>query len=116
LSITELVDEFGRTVEAQNFAIAKSNPKKGNELARLRAKIFDELRSKGDAGRDALATLLDDQRSDVRVMAASYLLRHCGQRAIDVLEQESKKSGIVAFGAQQALLRWKDGTWSLDPL
>jgi hypothetical protein len=76
---------------------------------------FEALRVHGDVGRIALAGLLDDARAEVRVMAAAYLLRHCGDRAKAVLENEARASGIVAFGAAQALQRWEEGTWALDP-
>jgi hypothetical protein len=48
-------------------------------------------------------------------MAASFLLRHCGARARRVLEEAARERGIVAFGAVQALKRWDEGTWALDP-
>ena len=57
--------------------------------------------------------LMNDTRPDVRVMSASFLLRHSEAKA--VLEAEASKPGFVAFGARQALERWHDGTWALDP-
>jgi hypothetical protein len=48
-------------------------------------------------------------------MAATFLLRHCGETARRVLEAEATKDGLIAFGAEQALRRWEEGTWMLDP-
>jgi hypothetical protein len=110
-----LVREFAECVVAQNEAIARNDPKTGNRYAKRYMAAFDELRVHGDTGRDALAVLLADERAAVRVMAAAYLLRHSGQTARAVLEREAKGKGLVAFGAAQALKRWDEGSWSLDP-
>ncbi len=115
MNLNELVKEFADCVAAQSDAIAKSDPNAGNRFARRYIAAFEKLRAHGDLGRDALAGLLDDTRPEVRVMAAAYLLRHSGDRARAVLESEAKGKGAVAFGAAQALQRWKEGTWALDP-
>jgi hypothetical protein len=52
---------------------------------------------------------------DVRAMAAAYLLRHRTAEAKAVLEEVSKEGGLAAFGASEALKRWEEGTWALDP-
>jgi hypothetical protein len=66
----------------------------------------------GDAGRDGLAVLLRHPNIHVRVMAAAHLLRHKTAEATRVLE-EAKAAGN--FGAEQALERWREGAWNLDP-
>ncbi len=114
MDLNELVKEFADCVAAQGDAIAKSDPNAGNRFARRYIAAFENIRGHGDLGRDALAGLLDDARPEVRVMAAAYLLRHSGDRARAVLEAEAKGKGVVAFGAAQALQRWKEGTWALD--
>jgi hypothetical protein len=115
MNLDELVTEFADCVAAQNEAIANRDPNTGNKYAKRYIAAFEKLRRQGDSGRNALATLLSDSRPDVRVMAAAYLLRHSGNRARAVLEAEAKGTGIVAFGAAQALQRWNEGTWALDP-
>ncbi|WP_116807264.1 DUF2019 domain-containing protein [Steroidobacter cummioxidans] len=115
MEIHDLVKEFADCVAAQAAAIAEADPIRGNKFARQYIAAFEKLRSTGDSGRDALAVLLEDGRQEVRVMAAAYLLRHCEDKAKAVLEAESGGSGLVAFGAAQALQRWKEGTWALDP-
>ena len=113
--VDSLVDDFAHCVARQMDAIRRGDAVAGNEYARRYIAAFEQLRAHGDAGRVALARLLDDVRADVRVMAAAYLLRHCEGRARAVLEVESKGKGWAAIGAAQALKRWEDGTWSLDP-
>lgn len=107
--------EFAELVAKQNQAIKDGDAKLGNRYAKRYLAIFDELRSHGDPGRDALANLFTHDRADVRVMAAVFLLRHCEVKAKAVLQREADGKGLVAFGAAQALERWKEGTWALDP-
>ncbi|MDD9943821.1 MAG: hypothetical protein OXU20_22460 [Myxococcales bacterium] len=115
MTVDQLVREFGDCVSAQSKCIERGDANAGNDYAQRYIKAFEKLRSHGDAGRDALAILMDDTRPDVRVMSASFLLRYSEEKAKAVLQQEASKSGLIAFGAQQALERWQDGTWALDP-
>jgi hypothetical protein len=43
------------------------------------------------------------------------LLRHRTAEAKAVLEEAAKGEEMVPFEAQQALQRWEEGTWALDP-
>jgi hypothetical protein len=52
---------------------------------------------------------------DVRVSAAALLLRYRTAEAKAVLEEAAKGKGLVPFEASQALKRWEEGTWALDP-
>lgn len=115
MDIDNLVKEFADCVVARNTAIDNADPLTANKFAKRCTAAFEQLRSLGNEGRDALAVLLEDGRPEVRVMAAAHLLRHCGERARAVLQAEARGSGLVAFGAAQALQRWKEGTWALDP-
>jgi hypothetical protein len=112
----DLVRQFADSTEAQSRCIDAGDPTTGNKHAKKRIQAFKRLREQGDAGRDALKVLLADKRPDVRVMAAAYLLRHCHSEARAVLEEAAASAGgLVGFGAAQALLRWQEGTWALDP-
>jgi hypothetical protein len=115
MNLDVLVQEFANSVAAQAEAIAEGDPKTGNKFARRYIAAFSKLRARGDEGRDALASLFQDPRAEVRVMAAAYLLRHCGDKARAVLTAEAEGKGLTAFGAAQALKRWEEGTWALDP-
>jgi hypothetical protein len=116
MQINDLVKEFADCVAAHQRAVENADPIKGNEFAARYLSAFETLRSFGNDGRNALGDLFDDARPAVRVMAAAFLLRHCEDRARPLLEREAAGTGLIAFGASQALQRWKDGSWSLDPL
>jgi hypothetical protein len=113
--IDDLVAEFARSVVAQEEEISAGNSRKANAHAKRYLAAFDRLRAHGDAGRDALAILLSHEDPRVRIVAAAFLLRHCQARARAVLEAEANGSGMTAFSAGQALKRWEEGTWQLDP-
>jgi hypothetical protein len=115
MTLEELVEEFARNVAAQTDEIVHGDAARGNRHAKRYIAAFDKLRAHGDAGRDALAVLFKHPRMGVRVMAAAILLRHRTAEAKAVLEEAAKGEGLVPFKAQQALLRWEEGTWALDP-
>ncbi|MFL5348902.1 MAG: DUF2019 domain-containing protein [Hyalangium sp.] len=115
MDLEELVEQFAEDVAAQTDAIWRGDAKTGNKHARRYNAAFDKLRAHGNAGRDALAVLLKHPRLDVRVTTAARLLRHRTAEAKAVLEEAAKGEGLVPFEAQQALQRWEEGTWALDP-
>jgi hypothetical protein len=49
-------------------------------------------------------------------MAAVFLLRHRTTEAKVILREAAQGQGLVPFGASEALKRWEEGTWALDPL
>lgn len=113
--LEKLVEQFAENVAAQTDAIWQGDARTGNKHAKKYIVAFDKLRAHGDAGRDALAALFHHPRMDVRVAAAAYLLRYKTTEARAVLEEAAKGQGMVPFEAGQALLRWEEGTWALDP-
>jgi hypothetical protein len=115
MKLEKLVEEFARHVEAGTDAVWRGDSKAGSQHADRYIAAFEKLRAHGDAGRDALAVLLEHPRMDVRVTAAACLLRHRTAQAKAVLEAAAKSEGMVPFEAQQALQRWEEGTWALDP-
>ncbi|CAM4522806.1 DUF2019 domain-containing protein [Corallococcus sp. AB004] len=115
MTTEETVEEFAQNVAAQTDAIGRGDAKTGNKHADRYIAAFDQLRALGDPGREALAVLLTHPRIDVRTTAATCLLRYKNAEARAVLEEAAKGKGLFSFGAQQALKRWEEGTWSLDP-
>ena len=113
--IERLVTNFSESVAQQTDAIARGDAKASNKWAKQYIAAFRKLRVLGDAGRDGLVPLLSHPRGDVRSMAACYLLRHRTQQALAVLRTEAQGKGFVALEASEAIARWKDGSWSLDP-
>ncbi|WP_164015502.1 DUF2019 domain-containing protein [Pyxidicoccus trucidator] len=114
-ALTELVEEFARHAAAQTDAIWQGDARTGNKYARQVNIAFDKLCAHGNAGRDALAALLTHPRMDVRVKAAAFLLRHRTDEAKAVLSEAAGGEGMVSFAASEALKRWEEGTWALDP-
>ena len=115
MEFEKLVAEFARHVEAGTDAVWRGDSKAGSRHADRSIAAFKKLRAFGDAGRDALSVLLEHPRMDVRVAAAAFLLRHRTKEAKAVLEEAARGEGMIPFEAQQALQRWEDGTWALDP-
>ncbi|HYH97145.1 DUF2019 domain-containing protein [Hyalangium sp.] len=113
--LEKLVEKFAQNVAAQTEEIFHGSAAKGNRHAKRYLAAFDELRTYGDAGRDALAVLFTHPRMDVRVMAAAFLLRHRTEEAKVVLEEAAQGQGLAALGAMQTLKNWEEGTWALDP-
>jgi hypothetical protein len=111
----DLVRQFAETVVAQDAFLQQGDAKTGNKHARRRFAVFDKLRAMGDSGREALAVLLRDSRPNVRTMAAAYLLRYKTAEALAVLRDASKGRGMIAFESSEAIKRWEEGTWQLDP-
>jgi hypothetical protein len=115
IDLQDLVAEFARHVQAETEAIWRGDAKTANKHVSQCLAAFDKLRAHGDAGRDALAVLFTHPRMDVRTSAAALLLRHRTAEAKAVLEEAAKGKGLVPFEASQALKRWEEGTWALDP-
>jgi hypothetical protein len=115
VNLDALVEQFARQVQAEAEAGARGDFQSANRYVDAYLAVFDELRTHGDMGRDALAALFKHPRLDVRVTAAAFLLRHRTEEARAVLEEAAKGKGVVPFEAQQALKRWEEGSWALDP-
>ena len=115
MTLEGLVKKFADAVVAQSEAQKGGDWRTGNKHAKAYIAAFKALRAHGDQGREALSSLLTHERVDVRTTAAAYLLRYCEDRARPVLETAAKGKGVDAFLAGQALERWEDGTWELDP-
>ncbi len=114
--LAKLVKEFGDNVAAQTDAIWAGDAKTGNKHARRYIRAFERLRAIGDEGRDALVPLMStEHRPDVRAMAAVCLLRYRHEEARAVLTELGRGKGLVSFGAQEALKRWAEGAWQIDP-
>lgn len=111
-----LVAKFAEAVRGQNDAINDGDHRRGNRFARQYVRAFEDLCALGDAGRNALAILLESTDRGVRVMAASFLLRHMHPQARSVLEVAAREGGLIGFEAAQTLERWEEGTWNLDPV
>jgi len=112
--IARLVSVFRENVIRQTDTIWNEG-RSGNAFARKSIRAFEKLREHGNAGRDAFAILMTDLRPDVRVAAAAYMLRYRHEEAMEVLRQAAARDGMVGFEAGEAIKRWNEQVWSLDP-
>src|SRR5262245_54679467 len=108
------VSVFRENVIAQTDAIWNQG-RSGNAYASKRTRAWVKTREHGNAGRDAFAILMTDLRPDVRVMAAAYMLRYRHEEAMQVLRQAASRDSMVGFEAGEAIKRWNEQVWSLDP-
>ena len=114
--INYLINIFEYNVIYQHDAIWKEgDSKKGNIAADKYIAAYEEIRKIGDEAREEFSRLLDHDNPIVRIAASAYLLRYCTDRAMKVLKEVSQMGGIVGFEASQAIQRWEDGEWELDP-
>jgi hypothetical protein len=113
--IRHWVEQFADSVIQASEALRRNDSLAHNRHAKRITAAFQKLRTVGDPGRDALASLLTHERADVRAMAACHLLRHRTQEALEVLGKEAAGGGLTAFGASEAIKRWEEGDWHLDP-
>jgi hypothetical protein len=115
IEIEKLVETFAHHAAAQTDAIFSGDARTGNRHIKQVIAAFDKLCAHGSAGRDALTSLFTHPRMDVRVKAAAFLLRHRTEEAKAVLQEAAAGEGLAALAASEALKRWEDGTWALDP-
>jgi hypothetical protein len=115
MNLDKLLQEFAFNVTAQTAAILRGDAKGGNKHARKYIAAARKLRTLGDAGWNAFATLLKHPDVDVRTMAATYLLPRRTAEARAVLDEAAKGEGLIAFEAAESLKRWDEGAWELGP-
>src|SRR5438874_1831013 len=92
--LAKLVSDFAHSVIAQDVCVERDDVSRGNEFAKKYIDAAAELLSLGRAGIDAFASLLQDERIEVRTTAASYLLPYRTEESVAVLEESSKGAGV----------------------
>lgn len=80
------------------------NASKGNKCYNKLNKLYADIVAEN--GTDELVVLLDDNNDCVRYECASKLLFRHSKKAQIILEELSKKTGHIAFVAEQTL-KWK---------
>lgn len=110
---TELAREFARQVEATTEATRRGDSsgayRHSKRVVTVGRRILIEF---GDAGAEALVALLASDRRDVRIEAASQLLGHRTEAAVDLLEKEAAAGDFLA---EMALKNWRSGNWNVGP-
>ena len=112
--LTALANKFAASVLQQASCIKRGDATEGNKHAKSYIKAFRDITKFGNAGREALIPLLKHDDTNVRVMAAAFLLRYATNEALSVLEAAKSGGGLAGLGAAQTLKNWSDGSWALD--
>jgi len=112
-SIQFLVEEFAKHIQGQQEAMRRGDVAAGNRHADKYFAAWHALRDEhGDAGRDGLAVLFQHPNQEVKLMAATLLLRHKTVEATRILEEAATAGD---YGAELTLERWRNGAWTFDP-
>lgn len=88
--------------------------KSANKEARKLQKIFLELKSLGQPGREALLGLVSHKDLSVSLMAAVFSLKYNPDKSLKALRKLVKEHGFIGFQAEQAIKRWEEGTWNIE--
>jgi len=112
--IDKLIDRFIKETVLNYEALEKGDYKKGNKAIKIINKLFDELKDAGEEGREALLSLTDNEREEVRLMASVYSLKYNSKRSLATLKKLTKNSGILGLEAQQAIENYNSGNWGIE--
>jgi hypothetical protein len=100
MTIQEAKENFGKAAIAKgDFADARRD----NELHKEMAQAFIFLKSQGEIGRSTFKDLLHDKNNYVRVWVAAQLLSEGDLKALPVLREIEKSSGLLAFDAKMTI-------------
>ena len=114
-SLHDLVEGFATASIGQDEAIIAGSVRDSIKYGKATVRFLNQLLKHGDTGRDALKLLLSHPHPSARVKAAACLLRYDTRSAMGVLEEAAQFDGLVGFSAREAIARWQEGDWSLDP-
>ena len=106
-SLDDLVRQFALAVIGQRNAISELDSESGNRLATNYYNVAKSLIGRGQEGLTAFAQLLNDPRSEVRTMAAAFLIPYRTEESKAILEEAAREPGITGLGAIMALRRWE---------
>jgi len=111
--IKKLVKEF-EDASKKHYAATTRNSRYANIQARRINRIFSQIVEIGDDARVELLKLTENENDHVASMAAVYSLKFNPEKSLSALYRVSKKTGLIGFEAEQAIQRWKEGTWQLE--
>jgi len=107
----ELIAEYRSTAIA--WDVLQSDAKKANPLFDRLHVLFKQLRTE-QSGRDAIAALMDDPATGVRLMAAGHSLAWAPEKAIRALETIEAGHGLHAVTAKYTLKSFREGRLNMD--
>jgi plasmid maintenance system killer protein len=114
-NIDRLINDFVEAAKNSYEATLSGNSRKANIQAKRIHQVFAKITMIGDSAREALLKQVDNEDDAVASLAAAYSLKYNTEKAKAALKRISENNtGILGFGAEQALERWKEGTWQLE--
>lgn len=114
--VEKLINKIAEYEINRNFALwHEEDVKKANKYDRKIDKAFDKIREYGDSAREKMTRLFEHENDSVKILAAASLLRYDTERAMAVLKKIAAKDNFNGFVAAQAIKRWEEGDWHLDP-
>ena len=113
--ILKLVNTFVDSAKKYHQATMYGNSRSANAQVKRMNKAFMEITLLGDNAREALLRQIDNKDNAVALMVATYSLKYSPKKALSTLERLAKNdTGIIGFGAEQAIQRWNEGEWHLE--
>ena len=106
-----LIRRFAIAVQAHQTALEDMAEERANAHARVISGLYAAIIREGDAGREALLALLDNESQVVAGMAAVFSLRYNPSRSLGTLRRLADKKGLLGFRASVALEHWENGEW-----
>lgn len=115
MSLQELASLYEDAAAAHGQASESGDFRKANSQFRRIDAAWKELRSRGNEGEGAVASLMDSANPHVRGWAASHALESNPQAAEAVLEALSRgPPSIARFNAEMTLKEWRAGNLKFD--
>lgn len=109
--VHQLASEYLQTTI--DWDAASDNAAKANVFFDRIHLLYKQLRET-EAGRAAIASLLDYPSPAVRLTAAGHSLTWCEPEAVAVLEALEQEPGLLAISAKYTLKAHRDGTLDAD--
>jgi hypothetical protein len=104
-----LLCRFAVAAQAHQSALEEMDEDRADAHARIISGLYSAIICEGNAGREALLTLLDSESQVVAGMAAVFSLRYNPTRSLEVLHRLADKEGLLGFRASVAIERWENG-------
>lgn len=104
-----ILNDYIKGAELHTSGTLEGNSDKANEDYFLLKNTYDKLKSYNQLSE--LKTCLTNKNDGVRLWSATHLLP-INNAASNVLEEISRKEGILSFNAEQVLKQWKEGKLS----
>jgi len=105
----KLISDFIKYAEIEGKTKIAGDYKLGNAMAKKINKIFEDLKNDGELAREVIGAILKSDSIRARSLAAVNALRLniYIEESIEALEDISKDSSIIGFGAEMALKIWR---------